>query len=189
MIRTRLAQLMLERNVKAYHLANETGIARSTISRISNNKSEKLDLESINKLCSYLRCTPADFFEYTPYDFSYSAGYEGKLTPQDPANNILYNENAFLIINVHQQLNKIASIEFNGTIEYAQVYEEVEDISYSLDFSSEEDEEKWDKYIGSLPIILQTEIKEEIDKFLQSLEEDDPVFLREIHVKFKNEKI
>lgn len=189
MIRTRLAQLMLERNVKAYHLANETGIARSTISRISNNKSEKLDLESINKLCSYLRCTPADFFEYTPFDFSFSAGYEGELTSQDPSNNILYNENAFLIINVHQQLNKISSIEFNGTVEYVQVYEEVEDISYSLDFSSEEDEEKWDKYIGSLPIILQTEIKEEINKFLQSVEEDDPVFLREIHVKFKNEKI
>ena len=70
MIRNRLAILLAERGLRATQVANGTGIARSTLSKITNNASEKIDYSTINTLCRYLNITPCDFFEYAPFDAS-----------------------------------------------------------------------------------------------------------------------
>ncbi len=76
MLRNNLAKLMIDRGVSATQLFNDTGIARSTISKISNNNTDKISLQTIDKLCNYLRISPADFFDYLPYEVRINCGFE-----------------------------------------------------------------------------------------------------------------
>ena len=43
-------------------LARTSGIARSTLSRISNNHSNGFSLMTINRICTVLACHPGDLF-------------------------------------------------------------------------------------------------------------------------------
>ncbi|HFU4452115.1 TPA: helix-turn-helix domain-containing protein, partial [Streptococcus suis] len=69
MLKNNLSILLSERNIKVLRLSNETGIARSTISKIASNKTDKISMEVVNLLCNNLKVTPNDFFSYIPYDF------------------------------------------------------------------------------------------------------------------------
>jgi len=71
MISNRLATLMAARKVKATRLASDTGIARSTISSLTNDSSKMIQFETINTICQYLNITPKDFFIYSPYDVTF----------------------------------------------------------------------------------------------------------------------
>jgi DNA-binding Xre family transcriptional regulator len=44
-------------------LARHTGIARSTLSRIYNNHTIRIDLRTLNRLCEALQCHPGDLFK------------------------------------------------------------------------------------------------------------------------------
>lgn len=68
MIKNNLAKLMFDRGITATQLFKDTGIARSTISKITNNNTDKISLKIIDQLCNYLRVTPAEFFDYIPYE-------------------------------------------------------------------------------------------------------------------------
>ena len=72
MLRNNLARLMVDRGIKTLHLSNETGIARSTITKIANNQSDKIGIDTINKLLGALDVRPSDFFDYIPYDFDFT---------------------------------------------------------------------------------------------------------------------
>ncbi|HEM4762899.1 TPA: helix-turn-helix transcriptional regulator, partial [Streptococcus suis] len=68
MLRNNLAKLMIDRGVTATQLFNDTGIARSTISKISNNNTDKISLQTIDKICNYLEVSPSEFFDFWAYD-------------------------------------------------------------------------------------------------------------------------
>lgn len=68
MIRNNLSILLAERSLKAIDVSNDTKIARSTLSKISNNSTEKIDYSTINTLCTYLSIEPKDFFTFIPLD-------------------------------------------------------------------------------------------------------------------------
>lgn len=72
MIINRLSILLAERNIRANRLAVETGIAQSTLTRITNNRSSQIDYDTLNKICIFFRITPDEFFDYTPFDFKVS---------------------------------------------------------------------------------------------------------------------
>lgn len=57
---------MAEGYISQTEIHKATGISKSTISTIYNNKTDMIKLETLNKLCNYLAITPADFFEFTP---------------------------------------------------------------------------------------------------------------------------
>lgn len=78
MIINRLSILLAERNIRANRLALETGIAQSTLTRITNNRSSQIDYDTLNKICNFFRITPNDFFDYTPFDFEVSHAFEEK---------------------------------------------------------------------------------------------------------------
>jgi putative transcriptional regulator len=60
-----LYRVMADRDIlKIGEVVERSGIARSTISRIYNNKARRCDLETINKLCNALGCQPGDLFHY-----------------------------------------------------------------------------------------------------------------------------
>lgn len=86
MIRNNLAKLMLERNIKATQISNKTKIARSTLSRIANNTSEKIEYSTINLICSVLKVTPCEFFEYSPIDCDFTFEIGDMVTPQSELN-------------------------------------------------------------------------------------------------------
>lgn len=68
MIRNNLSLLLTERSLKAVDVSKDTKIAQSTLSKISNNSTEKIDYSTINTLCTYLSIEPKDFFTFIPLD-------------------------------------------------------------------------------------------------------------------------
>ncbi|MFC6314233.1 helix-turn-helix domain-containing protein [Lapidilactobacillus achengensis] len=68
MIKNNLSVLLAERGLTAIKVSEETGIARSTLSSLTQNNSKMIQIETINTLCKFLKITPADFFDYTPIE-------------------------------------------------------------------------------------------------------------------------
>lgn len=83
MIINRLSILLVERNIKASKLSIDTGIAKSTLTKITNNNSIQIDYLTLNKICNYLKVTPNDFFDYSPYDIEFFTDIEEILTDFD----------------------------------------------------------------------------------------------------------
>ena len=82
MLRNNLAKLMIDRGISATQLFNDTGIARSTISKISNNNTDKINLQTIDKICNYLEVSPSEFFDFWPYDVKVQCGLGERLHTQ-----------------------------------------------------------------------------------------------------------
>jgi transcriptional regulator with XRE-family HTH domain len=53
----RLSELMEEREITAYKLSKDTGIAQSTLSEVINNKNKTLSTQNITKIANYFGCT------------------------------------------------------------------------------------------------------------------------------------
>ncbi len=51
---------------KPFSYLIKLGYSPSFATRITNNRSRRLDLAEIEKLCELLRCTPNDLIEWTP---------------------------------------------------------------------------------------------------------------------------
>jgi putative transcriptional regulator len=66
MMKIYLSKLMGERRLKIADVARDTGISRGALTRIYNETAERLDVESLDKLCSYFGCTISDLLEHTP---------------------------------------------------------------------------------------------------------------------------
>lgn len=75
MLINNLSILMKERNVKNAVLSLKTGISKNTISQLSNNNNSMIQMETINKICQILDVTPAEFFDYSPYEASYAVEF------------------------------------------------------------------------------------------------------------------
>ena len=67
-IRWNLSQLMLERGMKPADLHQATGLHPNTISKLRNRweMPDRLDKDTLNKLCSALGCQPGDLLRYIP---------------------------------------------------------------------------------------------------------------------------
>lgn len=44
-------------------VSDETGLSRSTLSALYNNKVTRIDLNTLDKLCECLECDPGDIIE------------------------------------------------------------------------------------------------------------------------------
>lgn len=113
MIRNRLSVLLAERNLKITRVAKDTGIARSTITSITQNDVKMIQLETINSLCIYLGVTPCEFFEFSEYDVSFTVYCEEKRNPDD-----VFDE--FMEIVAYMDFikgSKKYSLEFLGSVE------------------------------------------------------------------------
>lgn len=67
MLQNNLNRLMAERNIKVTDMAKDIGLAKSTIFSLSSGKTAGIQFETLEKICSYLRITPTELFEYSPY--------------------------------------------------------------------------------------------------------------------------
>ncbi|GFO80102.1 helix-turn-helix domain-containing protein [Lactococcus lactis] len=62
MISQKLRVLLAQRTMKNRDLANETGIAQSTISRITSGKTKVIQFDTIEKICKSLHVEPSELF-------------------------------------------------------------------------------------------------------------------------------
>lgn len=64
MVKCHLSRLLGERRLKISDVARDTGINRGTLTRLYHESAERIELDAISKLCSYLNCQVSDLFEY-----------------------------------------------------------------------------------------------------------------------------
>ena len=63
MIKCRLSRIMGEKRLRIADVMRDTGVNRGTITRLYHERAERVDLDSIEKLCRYLECGIEDLFE------------------------------------------------------------------------------------------------------------------------------
>lgn len=71
MLSNKLKVLLAERNLQIKQLVEDTNISRNTLSNLINKPTGNVSINTVNELCIYLKITPADFFEFLPFDFSF----------------------------------------------------------------------------------------------------------------------
>ncbi|MTB63842.1 helix-turn-helix domain-containing protein [Streptococcus sp. zg-86] len=106
MLINRLAILLAERSMSGVRLASDTGIAQSTISKITSNKSKQVDYETVNKICNILGVTSDDFFDYSPID------YEIKYFRDEDS------EDTFIFIKILDRDRPVATLEYKVDFEF-----------------------------------------------------------------------
>ena len=65
MVRVHLSRLMGEKRVKISDLERDTGLSRTTLTRLYHEKASRLDFETLEILCTYLDVGVADLLEVT----------------------------------------------------------------------------------------------------------------------------
>jgi putative transcriptional regulator len=62
----RLSRLIGERRVSIREVARETGIAYRALFELYHDRSTRLDLHTLNRLCNYFQVGPEQIFEWQP---------------------------------------------------------------------------------------------------------------------------
>lgn len=63
MIKCHLSRLMGEKKVKVVDVSKETGLHRHTITALYKETAQRVELETIDKLCEFFDCTVGELFE------------------------------------------------------------------------------------------------------------------------------
>lgn len=66
MIKSNLPVLLAERRMKVADLIRMTNISKSTMHKIYNDQTSRIDFETIDKICEALDVQVGDIFEYVP---------------------------------------------------------------------------------------------------------------------------
>ena len=64
MIVNHLPTLLAERRLKVADAVRATGVSKTTLHKIYNDQSSRIDFDTIDKLCAYLEVGVGDIFEY-----------------------------------------------------------------------------------------------------------------------------
>ena len=70
MIQCRLRELMAAQGRKQRlritydDILEDTGISKSTLTRLANDRADRVALSTIERLCAYFVCQPGDLFTY-----------------------------------------------------------------------------------------------------------------------------
>lgn len=72
MIRSRLATIMAERDIRQDEMARDIGISKATLSNIANNRTAGLQYSTLEKIAIYLNLSLENLFDFSPYMFELS---------------------------------------------------------------------------------------------------------------------
>ena len=78
MIRCHLARMMGEHKMRIADVARETGLSRATVTLLYKETAQKVDLETIEKLCLLFGCGIGDLLELQTRRRSQGAHPQGK---------------------------------------------------------------------------------------------------------------
>ena len=65
MVRVHLSRLMGEKRLKIADIERDTGLSRTTLSRLYHEKAGRLDFDTLETLCRYFDVGVADLLEIT----------------------------------------------------------------------------------------------------------------------------
>ena len=161
MIRNNLSLILVERQLRISQVSNDTGISRTTLTGLSQNNTKMIQTNIINTLCNYLEITPNVFFEYVPFDFSYSV-FMGK-DVSDPNNQNIKEFELEAFLNISKNKEQLGSVSFKGNLlvtgtEHGLYY------SFELSPSSENNKKTLSPYLKQLSTSFVTDIKNEFIK-------------------------
>lgn len=177
LIINKLALILAQKRIKITQVAKDTGLSRTTLTTLSQNKSKRIDNETLNSLCNYLRISPNTFFEYTPLDFEIESSIDNITSKIDPVDGI---EEKNGIVNLDLLIKnfgkKVDTLHYKGIITF--YIEKQEVLSGKVLFENETTiQNNKNKYLQDLNEIMKDsflvpEIKEKIDYVvLQSIPE------------------
>lgn len=66
MISCNLPVLLAERRLRVADLVRMTDISKSTLHRIYNDETTRIEFDTLNKLCEVLKVTPCQILKYVP---------------------------------------------------------------------------------------------------------------------------
>ncbi|MGR5175798.1 helix-turn-helix domain-containing protein [Vibrio mediterranei] len=66
MIKCHLSTLLGARKLKIADVVRDTGINRSTVNRLFHETNNRVDFETLEKLCVYLECSVGELLEVVP---------------------------------------------------------------------------------------------------------------------------
>lgn len=66
MILSNLPVLLAERRLRVADLVRMSGISKSTLHRIYNDDTTRIEFETLSKLCEVLEVTPGEILKYVP---------------------------------------------------------------------------------------------------------------------------
>ncbi len=70
MLKTNLLVLLAERRLKISKVSQDTGVSRTTLTALAQNRSQGIQLDTLDTICKYLHITPGEFFNFVPYYFT-----------------------------------------------------------------------------------------------------------------------
>ncbi|WP_179394581.1 helix-turn-helix domain-containing protein [Lacticaseibacillus absianus] len=68
MIRSHLAEVMAQRQVRGVDLAAQIGLTEANLSILKNDRAKAIRFSTLTALCRALDCQPGDLLEYVPDD-------------------------------------------------------------------------------------------------------------------------
>lgn len=176
MLRNNLAKIMLDKNIRQTAISKDTGIARSTISRISKNLSEMIDVETIDKLCLYLDVTPNEFFDFIPYTFSYNLyteDFDCDINLDNYEQTFFFKGASFnfdFYLDVVYRNNKLGDYYFLGNIE--DLNHDKKEITIGLHLKYEQ-QDKFNSIFEAIPLSFKNEVYENMSNVVISNFEDN----------------
>ncbi|KAB2825895.1 helix-turn-helix domain-containing protein [Aliivibrio finisterrensis] len=63
MIKCHLSTLLGMKKLKVADVVRDTGVNRSTVNRLFHETNNRIDFDTLEKICTYLDCTVGDFLE------------------------------------------------------------------------------------------------------------------------------
>jgi putative transcriptional regulator len=65
-IKSRLAVILAEREMKLNELEEKTGISLNNLSILKTGKAKAVRFSTLNEICQALQCQPGDLLQYIP---------------------------------------------------------------------------------------------------------------------------
>lgn len=75
MIRSNLAVILAENNLKITKVAHDTGISRTTLTALSQNNCKGIQFDTLNTLCMYLNISVSELILFTPINIDKATYY------------------------------------------------------------------------------------------------------------------
>lgn len=125
MLKNNLAVLLAEKQLKITKVSDDTNLSRTTLTALSQNKSLRIDIETLDTLCVYLGVSIAEFFDF--YQFKITSNLEmidieisydnfEDSSPTNIKDYFLSDCNFYLEINAFGYKNVNSKMIFKGSI-------------------------------------------------------------------------
>lgn len=117
MLRTNLAVILAERQLKITRLSADTGISRTTLTALAQNSSKMVQFETVDQICQYLKIAPDDFFEYLPFSYNFTAEPDFEF-PSSDENDFLrgdYEWQTEVFASFTTNKEKVATVQFDAS--------------------------------------------------------------------------